>query len=317
MQPLNGFSDISQSITTLLNDIRAEVIVADLIGQGVSPSDILVSGEGSFRRKYSRDVRYADVEKLSGGQELLEIHLTRDGLYDALPEALFHDPSAEPLSTGHDMANHSKRQKKEEKEARRFFLPFESELFLQRVAVEQEERKILFRFNESLFNDIHPRFWNLDRTLPKHLIARFVLILHYAHRIAGDPGLTAGALSAILDEEVSARVIWRDSLVHGNSSLSPDTVPTLGACRMGSDFLCGDFGAQPEPVMEFTIGPLKNSPVDAYLENGDYARFLECFCRFFVPVELNVATMVRVEESDRGIILGGDVPAYLGYNAGL
>ena len=175
---MNDLTDIASSINHLKHDIKAEVIAAEIVENGLSPAEIVIIPDGSFRRKYSRDVTYAEVIKSENGQKILGIHVTRDGLYDSLPEAIFHDQPNEPLISGHEMAKLSKKQKIEEKEARLFFLPFENEIFYHRTQIEVEERKILHRFSENLFNDIYPQFWKLDRSLPKKLVSRFVLVLH-------------------------------------------------------------------------------------------------------------------------------------------
>ena len=315
---MDDLNEIASSINNILNDFRAEVIVADLLEKGVNLNDLVISNNGSFRRRYSKDFTFADVLRLSNGQSLLNIHLTRDGLYDILPESIFHDHSLEPLSTGHEMARVSKKQKSEEKDARRFFLPFENEIFLQRVAVEQEERNILSRFNESLFNDIHPQFWNLDRTLPKKMIVRFVLILHFAHRIVGNPGLTARCLEMILDEEVRVNISMGKKRTSRNNELRTVGPDRVRSNTLGEDFICGEYDSDTDPVMEFTMGPLKNSTVEDWLENGSYSKFLNCFYSFFVPVEFEVTTSLKVSEQQQQFIIHDQSSnAILGFNIGI
>ena len=132
-------NDIASVVNHSLNDLKVEIVAADILESGLDPAELIVVPDGSFTRSYSRDISYAEVAKSANGQKTLAIHVTRDGIYDCLPEAVFHRQSSEPLTSGHDMAKLSKKQKMEEKEARLFFLPFENEIFTLRTQIEMEE----------------------------------------------------------------------------------------------------------------------------------------------------------------------------------
>ena len=310
--------EIASSVNHIINDIKAEAVAADIVENGLDPSEIVVIPDGSFTRNYSMDVSYAEVIKSANGQKSLGLHITRDGLYDSLPESVFHDQSHESLTSGHDMAKLSKKQKMEEKEARLFFLPFENEIFTHRVQIELEERKILYQFSENLFNDVYPQFWNLDRSLPKKLVSRFVLILHLANKIVGRLDLTEKCLEVILDEHVKINVTTRKQWEKTLPATSVLNTPGLGSCTLGDDLICGAYVSDTDPVMEFVIGPLKNTAITDYLENGDCSRFLSCFYSYFVPMEMDAVTTVNVSNTQQQFILGDHTSnAILGFNAGI
>jgi hypothetical protein len=315
---MNDLGRIANSVNQLLNDIKAEVVAADIIENGLNPADIVISPGGSFTRNYSRDINFAEVIKLDNGQQVLGIHITRDGLYDSLPEAVFHDQSSEPLTSGHEMAKLSKIQMIEEKEARLFFLPFESEIFYHRIQLEIEERKLLYRFGENLFDDIYPQFWNLDKTLPRKLVTRLVLILHLTHKILGHVDLTAKCLEVILDEEVKINMITHRHRKQDPSLTPVKSIAGLGSVALGENFICGDYVSDYDPAMEFVIGPLKNSSIEDFLENGSYSKFLSRFYSFFVPVEMEAITTVKVSETKQQFILTDkSSKVILGYNSGI
>jgi hypothetical protein len=315
---VNDLKEIASSINHLKHDIKAEVIAAEIIENGLNPAEIVIIPDGSFRRKYSRDVTYAEVIKSDNGQKILGIHVTRDGLYDSLPEAVFHDQSNEPLTSGHEMAKFSKKQKIEEKEARLFFLPFENEIFDHRIQIEIEERKILHRFSENLFDDIYPQFWNLDRSLPKKLISRFVLILHLTHKFLGNLDLTAKCLAIILEEKVKINIIRNRHSIKDPTGFNNSKTAGLGSTGLGENFICGDYISDSDPIMEFVIGPLDNSSIEDYLENSSYSRFLHCFYSFFVPVELDAVTTIKVSKAQQHFTLNNNLSnVILGYNSGI
>jgi len=315
---MNDLTKIASSINHLRHDIKAEAIVAEIIENGLNPLEIVIIPDGSFRRKYSRDITYAEVIKSENGQKVLGIHVSRDGLYDSLPEAVFHDQSTEPLTSGHEMAKLSKRQKMEEKEARLFFLPFENEISHHRIQIEMEERKILRRFSENLFDDLYPQFWNLDRSLPKKLVSRFVLLLHLTHKILGNLDKIAKCLSIILEEEVKINVIRRTNSILDLATHNNTETPGLGSTALGENFICGKYTSDSDPIMEFVIGPLKTSTIEDYLENGSYAKFLDCFYSFFVPAEMDAVTTVKVSEAQQLFTLNDEKSnVILGFNSGI
>jgi hypothetical protein len=315
---MNDLLEIASSINHLHHDIKAEAIAAEIIENGLNPAEVIIIPDGSFRRKYSKDISNAEVIKSDNGQKVLGIHITRDGLYDSLPEALFHDQTNEPLTSGHEMAKLSKKQKTEEKEARLLFLPFENEIFYHRIQIEIEERNILHRFSENLFDDIYPQFWNLDRSLPKKLVSRFVLILHLTHKILGDLDLTAKCLEIILEEEVKINILRNRHSNIGIPGFNSEKTLGLGSTGLGENFICGEYVSDYDPIMEFVIGPLKNSPIEDFLENGSSSRFLDCFYNFFVPVEMETLTTIKVSVDQQHFTLNDNLPnVILGYNSAI
>ncbi len=314
---MRDLRDISASLNDLPFDIRAEVVIADLIEAGVNPNDIVVVLEGLFSRRYTRDISGAGLLELNNGQKVIDIHVTRDGVYDALPEGLFHEQPVEPLKNGHEMARESKKQREEEREARKFFLPFENEIFAQKVQLELAERKLLHQLEKNFFDESFPQFWNIDRSLPKKYTSRLLVLLHFSSRIVGNIQLTASILEIILDEKVTCSLLKDEQipLLEGLQHVQ-DTF-SLGSGALGVDFVCGENSMQQLPVMEFVIGPLKNSLVNDYLGNGQVAKFLKVFYNYFVPMELDVITRIELSKEKQSFKLDEKSPAFLGYNSAL
>jgi len=305
---------IRESVNNLSYDIKAEIVIADLIENGFYQQDYIIYPDGLFRRRFKKDVSHAEVIEFNNGKKVLGIHLTRESIYDALPEAIFHGPPEENLTTGHEMAKASKIQKKEEKECRMFFLPFENEIFYQKVQLELSERKILHRFSDNLFNDIFPEFWNLDRSLPKELVAKLMLFLHYSHKFVGDHELTARALEVILHEKVVVRLLPQAVNSDDNSQVDAAGPSVLGSSRLGQDLICGDHSDDHFPVMEFVIGPLENTSIEDYLDNGSITRFLDVFFSYFVPLDFLVSKKIKVSAAQKGFVISDKSATFLGYN---
>jgi hypothetical protein len=295
---------ISAIIQNIFYDIKAEALIGDLLENGLKTDDFLAINKGTFKRRYARDIDQVKTIEFENGQKVAGIYLNRDGLYDSLPEGLFHDKRDDSIKKESNISEDSKRIKEEEKQVRNFFLPFENEIFSQRIKLELEERNVLSHFSENLFNDIYPEFWNLDRKLNRKYLSRMVLLLHFSHRIAGNPSHTAKCLEYIINEKVTVQIVATDFHEEPVEEIQTNSNCKLGARELGVDFVCGDNFNKMGKTMEFTIGPLKNTTVDEYLGNGAILKFLNCFYGYFIPVELDVKMNVRVEELEQHFVLG-------------
>lgn len=133
-----------------------------------------------------------------------------------------------------------------------------------------------------------------------------VLLLHFSYRIVGNCVLTAKCLETILEEKVSARIVRTMDLKNKKIDKSANAVQNclLGIGELGVDFVCGDNFDDLGKIMELNIGPLKNTRVVDYLENGTVKEFLKCFFNYFIPAELDVELNVLVDQMNQDFILG-------------
>ena len=304
--------DIEEAIKNIRYDLKAEVILADLMSNGLESDDFVVIPNGTFKRRYSRDIAYVTPMKLQNGQVPAGIYVNRDAIYDTLPEGLFHEKTetSEPKSA----SKGSKKLKAEEKAARNFFLPFENELFSQKINLELEERKILLSFSENLFDDLNSDFWNFDPSTNRNYLSRMAKFLHFSHKITGNISLTEKCLSAILNETVDAVLVDSRTNIKEDWKEGEKTGCKLGHASLGVDFVCGESFYANSHFLHFTIGPLKNTRITDYLENETVSTFLKCFAGYFVPAEMEVVSTVIVEPGNYDFMLdnSGD-NSVLGY----
>ncbi len=306
--------NIEEAIQSIFRDIKAEAVIADLMEKGFASEDFVVVPNGAFKRRYSRDIAFIKRLKLSNGQQPLGIYINRDAIYDELPEGFFHNKPDRNAKQEGGGAAESKRLNAEENAARDFFLPFENELFLQKIQLELEERKIFFRFCESLFVDIFPAFWNIDAPGSRKYVSRMVKFLHFAYKMAGDFKQTEKCLEAILGEKVSIQLEETTSTRRGGTeSEGANKGCMLGNAALGVDFVCGDELQVTGKVLVFLLGPLKETRIADYLENGAIADFLQCFYRFFIPADLEVKTRVLASPDKQKFLLEPAEGPFLGY----
>src|SRR5450432_2777337 len=244
-------------------DVKAEPQLLLALEKGLLPEDFLISCDGLFRREYSRDIVSAELKEDARKQTILELHLSRGGLYDQLPEGLFFQlPQRSTRNAGAaDMASDYKLNKKKEEEIRRFFLPFENDFFLQRMQIEKEEATLLEGLQSGILNDYFIKFWNLPASIPKSFVIPLILLLPYAYKIAGNIPLTEKCLQQLLREEV---VIQKkeDGFLDAHSV----NAPAMSDALLGIDMICGQQFWEGTPYYDIEIRPSGNESISDYLE---------------------------------------------------
>ena len=301
-------------INSYPSDIKAEVLMADLILNGFSQSDFLIFFDSLFKRGYSNDILKAEKILINEVQEMLAIYLARDGLYDLLPEGLFHVSPDSALTSGKGMASNSKKESKIEEETRKFFLPFENEFFYQRIQLELQERLILQKLNDNSLDDFFLNFWKIDRSLPKELIIKLSAMLPFVKEIVGDFKMTANCLGAILEEEVTHMIQYTSEPHTDTGIYQTDDGYSLGKASLGVSLITGGHFLESCKLIRFSIGPLKKTGIEPYLENGDIARFIDCFCSFFIPMEMFFEFDVMMQKELQQFVLDSDeAQSIMGY----
>jgi Type VI secretion, TssG len=303
---------ILEEIRNLNCDVKAEAQLTLALENGLQPEDFMVSSDKLFTREYSKDLVGGEIVEDPRKKQLLQLHLSRGGIFDQLPEGLFFAIPKKKASnySAVDMAADYNLNKKKEEEIRRFFLPFENDFFWQRIQLEQEETRLLEGLQSGILNDYFIKFWNIPRSIPKSFIAPLILLLPYAHQITGNLPLTAECLEQLLLEPVLVRK-KRSVITNTPTLLSAG----LGDAQLGTNMLCGEEFWEDVPVIEFVVGPLQRSRVSEYLEGGKLFDLLSTFSRFFVPAGLDVEFSIRLPEEKLNMVMERDEGPVLGYSS--
>ena len=113
-------------------DIRLEIILADLIIEGQPLEDVLIESDSLFKRNYHYDIESVnETGAASGKKKKIHFVVNREGIYDRLPEDLFHQVSETKISSDKEESiEEIKLQRQLEKQCRLFFQPFEQEFIV-------------------------------------------------------------------------------------------------------------------------------------------------------------------------------------------
>ncbi len=287
--------NLLKELTSVFDNLRAEVIIAEIEENRNESYDYLIKNDSSFTRSYKRDI--IDV-KQNEEKDFHIFNLSRNGLYDSLPEGFFHGRP----SKGQSFVAQRAKYKEEEKQARLLFSPLENEFFNQRLQIEKNERDLLSHFY-TLKDDFLIDFWNIDVEIPKEYLLKLVKLLPFAFKIAGDLELTRLCLQEILGVEVSFK-----------KKLSADIVENLDEDNnmLGIDMVLPSL--EPEVftlTVEAIIGPIDNSEVESYLKKDGVLKFVNMFYEYFMPVDIDVFTKI-IANSKNGFSLDENEESILG-----
>ena len=302
---------LAHQITAMKHDIRAEVIINNLLKNGdIDDLDYLISKQGQFSRAYRYDVLDSGIVDFDlDANQILKIVLSRDSLYDMLPENLTH--AARNDAPGKDvdaMIREHQVQKKQQKAARLFFQPFENEIFNYGVNIEGFEQDFLSDLNGFLVHEMFYDFWGISKELSPLLVSKLIRILPYSYKIVGDIDLACHILSSLLNEKVNYNT--KDYQKY----LDEDEGVLLGEARLGLELITGNSYDDYSRHINLQIGPLENSAFSEYIHNGMMKKFVDLFYEYFFPIEVEVETTILLPKTKENFEFSPNQNSILGYN---
>lgn len=304
-------SNLATHITSLKNDIRAEVIINNLLKNGdIDESQYVIFKQGQFARAFRYDVLDSGIVDYDlDANQILNIVLSRDSFYDMLPENLTHAARNDaPEKDVDGMIKEYRIQKKQEKAARLFFQPFENDIFGHGVQIEGFEQDFLSDLNGFLVPEMFYDFWGISKDLPPLLVSKFIRILPYAYKIVGNIDLACEILSSLIEEKVSTNT--RDYQKYRDE----DQSILLGEARLGLELITGNSYDDYSSHFNLQIGPLENSGFSEYIHEGAMKKFTDLFYEYFFPIEVEIETTILLPEAKENFEFSTHQNSVLGYN---
>ncbi len=284
------------------HDIRVEVIAALAVEDGIE-AEFYFHPQGIFARNFRKDILEEYIEYTeSGVLKSISWELSREGLYDMLPEGLFHQPmQRKAFRNTQEMIQEFKRQQKEEENARNFFLPVEQSFYEQRISLELEELRAMSGFMDPLQQDLFSDFWGLEGINFPQLRSNLLNLLPLAHRIAGDLQFSEQCFEAILG--IPIRI----------SKAAPEKVevdrhlpPSLGEANLGLNLVLGNSFFDYIPSLLIHIGPVKRNVLRLLLPGNSLRRVLDLLCKYFLPCEVKNDIFIEMDSTEDAFILEAD-----------
>lgn len=243
-------------------DLRAEVILAELLLTSVLSNDGFIQWpNGGFGR-----VAGTDVERLHPKGTLdrfptkAVVELNRPGMYDMLPEGIFHQVQrTRPFARADEIVDEIHHNDAIEEAARTFFLPMDHELLSTRLQVELNERRLTTELLKDRTGKGVTGFWDPPKVFSGKELGKLLMLLPLFHRITGDTVAMAHVISEVLDLQVHIEHRYAEDL------RTPEQDPVaLDDMNLGVDsVLFGPTGAV-ERLLHVAIGPMEPRSADLF-----------------------------------------------------
>lgn len=260
----------------------SEAVCAALL-QKVSVDNISISMLGSFKKSYSNEIEKFETGEYSDTASFT-VHLNRNGIYDLLPEGLFHQTlGSNRVKNVQDAVAEHKRYKQEEKNVRKFFAPVEQMLFRYRVYTEVAETEALYNIQNGKLNSSFYKFWGIDENMPKAEANRMLHLMPYCNFIKGNMDATLAALSYILRKKIT---VENEEYCNTGGAATP---MAMSVTRLGIDTVLGTGIKEILQSLVFTIHGIEQKDLPDYVENESINKLLNRFTEIFIPLEMDVA----------------------------
>ena len=279
-------------------DYLAELIVSQYIANNhINEDNVYFHSLGVFKRFFSQDVDKVLTRKNDKGEQERNVYINREGIYDLLPEGLFHGHSHKQIKDRKETVQEFTQHKLEERSARQFFSPLEQEYY--KILVNKEIFEQNFYYAPETVSEFID-FFNLDHLgLNMYQQASLFFIIPHIPKITGNLGLTEACFEIILQEHVK----FSDLI----NSVNPDPfVQTNSLFRsvLGVSSLCGDTQLHSIGGLLIEIGPLQESDSLIGYLNGDKIKLLNRLCDLFIQADIITQIRILLSETDEAFILG-------------
>jgi hypothetical protein len=290
--------EISGYLQALGSDIRFEVILADLISENLSLDDIAIESESLFRRNYHRDIESTgEKEYGTNKKKKLCFAINREGIYDQLPEDLFHQVSDTKTVTDTEEAILEIREHNIlEKNSRLFFQPIEQEFYSQRVKLEIEERKFLFETNHVLPGEIFDYLWELPEFLDDLQKSKLGLLMPVIYKLTGKKHLLPFLFESITGDPVEIRESFTDRYEINHS-------PVLGNTQLGLDSVLDGCLRGLQPAMTIVIFVSEMEKLPDYLRGGKKIVLHEYLCNLFMPLDVEIVFEINFTRTNPSFVI--------------
>jgi len=293
-------------------DFKAEVIAAELISSGVPPEQIMIRLLGSRKRSFRKDVGEV-TDELSdyNNKEYTLISTHKEGIYDMLPEGLFHSPTLpKSATTQKEIIDNIKKHRIEERNARRFFMPYEAAINHLRIQMALYESKLDKGAHHSDLVDVFKHYWEIFKYLDTDQSNIFLQLIPLIHDARDNHEAVADIFEMMFSLQVTVKA-RRPQPVNPRQPKHS----CLNDSLLGINFTTGNaIFDDGEDEIVVCIGPLTNQQRKTFMPGERNERVLELLTDYLLPVHVEIVREFMLIGEDRTTRLADGL---LNYNSEL
>ncbi|KQT23318.1 hypothetical protein ASG22_13160 [Chryseobacterium sp. Leaf405] len=294
---------LDMNYNKLQTDFKAEAVAVNLLKYHRAVSNIFIDRIGINDRAYLKDIKSISSNYLGFDEEVFTIETYREGIYDYLPEGLFHPPSLGATRKNvESVVREIRKQKKVEEDARKFFRPFELEIFFTEISALLKE----FDFDissdtDSLLHTVR-ELWPLIDMLDKKNAYIFIYILPFFHQIRGDKKWFERCMTALL--QVPVEVSFAPNIIEKMKSNNDSML--LGNSRLGVTYIPSGKHMDGQRNWVVNVGPIPYPEMRKYIDGSPFRKVLQTLYDYFLPVSVDVEENFITEKKEYSFALEDD-----------
>jgi hypothetical protein len=285
-------------------DFKAVAVAAELIEHGkIAEDEIVILSLGPKKRAYAKEIEgIASYTSAYRNREMLAININREGLYDMLPEGLFHQsPASSVMITEEAMVKDIAIRREEEKQARLFFAPLETELYHIRTVVELYENRLDKKSDYDELVNIFLKEWREFKCFTNEQMVILMHVLPVIHEQRNNFTFIGNVLSIMFKGHFNLQYQLKSSKLSGAETNQLAT--KLGAGILGVNFIAGQL-QEPEEELIITVGPITAWQMLNYLPGTRTAQAFDVLLSYFIPLQTTISTSFVVEPDQQKLVLG-------------
>ncbi len=287
----------------LQTDFKAEAVAVNLLKYHRAVSNIFIDRIGINDRAYLKDIKNISSNYLGFDEEVFTIETYREGIYDYLPEGVFHPPSLGASRKNVDtVVREIRKQKRVEEDARKFFKPFELEIFFTEISALLKEYDFdISSDTDALLNTVS-ELWPLIKMMDKQNAYVFIYILPFFHQIRGDKKWFERCMSAFL--QIPVKVTFSSNVI--DRVEEQDDSMLLGNSRLGVTYIPSGRHMDGQRNWVVNIGPIPYEEMKKYIRGNVFQKVLQTMYDYFLPVNVEVEENFITEKQEYSFALDLD-----------
>lgn len=267
------------------SDYKGEVVAAGVIESGSDVEQVYISRLGNASRGYSKDIEY--IETGISGQSTnthLGIFTNRPGIYDSLPEGIFHKIKSYPINKPkEEIIAEIKRLHKEENTARLLFRPFEQAIDNVLINAQLYERQLDKKYTNRNFVSIFSRMWPIVDLLPLHKAMLFIEIMPLISKISCRQATVSNIMSALLDVPVTVKTGKRTLF-----KVERTILPRLCEMRLDINAIIGDTFSDGRFYTNICMGPMPEDKLVYYRTDKNGIKIIRLLTDVLLPADSEI-----------------------------
>ncbi len=298
--------ELLAELNSLPTDFNGVTLVSELINNGLNRNKIQFKNIGIFHRNVDTDISEIEYDKFIDDNEDIVFCLSREGLYDIIPESLIHKQGY--ISVAETLAEQVKRKKKEEADAKNFFSIFENEFHNYVLDTKLKESEIFYYTNTTNNALFFEYFFGTATQLNDTQIQMLLHIIPLSYKIRANSVLIEKLYSKILSYPVHIKKTFKENTYY---NIAKDEEEML----LGINFVTGNSIKCFEWVYDIFISEVDNTAYLNFQPNGANYNLLQVLNKYFIPTMVNININLVAQAAHKTFTLSNqEHNSYLTFN---